>query len=125
MEKVVVEDPHSPIVPWFAGEIMSLERKSNRRQSEPSDEPAANERNYIIQVFDRGTTFSMQDAKNLLSGLGVVLDHDYGPITLNREKGQYVLRGKATQKAREDAERSISGIRFFGDAKVGPMGPPA
>jgi len=66
----------------------------------------------------------MRDAQALLGAAGVVLDEGYGPIGVNRAKGDFVLRGRASNQARQAAERLVPGIRFFGDARIGPPSPP-
>jgi hypothetical protein len=82
------------------------------------------EKNYIIQLYDRPQSFSMDDAQSLLESTGVVLDKGYGPISPNPAGGLFILRGRASSKARQEAEKRVPGIRFFGDAKIGPAAPP-
>jgi hypothetical protein len=103
---------------------MPSRRKRDAEAAHDSGVHSDVDRNYIIHVPGRGTSFSMSDAQALLRPAGVVLDEGYGPIVLNRAKGDYVLRGRASSKARQEAERSVPGIRFFGDARIGPASSP-
>jgi hypothetical protein len=82
------------------------------------------QKNYIIQVSGQPQTFSMSDAQSLLGSTGVVLDEGYGPISANRSVGLFILRGRASSKARQEAEKLVPGIRFFGDPRIGPASPP-
>lgn len=102
---------------------MRSRRNTDTKSAGDSGAQSDGERNYIIQVSGRGTSFSMSDAQSLLRASGVVLDEGYAPIVLNRAKGDFALRGRASNKAREEAERLVPGIRFFGDARIQPTSP--
>jgi len=95
-------------------------RNSKKSVADASPQGAAG-RNYIIQLSDRGRSFTMQEAQSLLAPTGVVLDSSYGPINVNPSAGNFVLRGRASDQARIEAESSIPGITFFGDATIGPV----
>lgn len=74
----------------------------------------------IIQVDRPGKKLDLSDVRALLDGTGVQLDINYGPILINPQLGRYVVRGKATSKARAKAEQ-IPGVRFFADVRQKPM----
>src|SRR5882672_1362227 len=80
-------------------------------------------RPYIIQIDRPGPRLEIGDVREMLAGTGVQIDAGYGPIPLDPLIGRYVVRGTATQSARQRAEK-IRGVRFFGDAKIGPIGQP-
>jgi len=74
---------------------------------------------YMIQVERPQEKLDMQKIAALLEPLDIRLDPDYGPINVNPKLGRYIVRGSATEAAREKAEQ-IEGVRFFRDAKVAP-----
>lgn len=74
----------------------------------------------IIQVDRPGQKLDLPAVQALLKGTGVQLDASYGPILINPQLGRYVVRGKATSKARAKAEQ-IPGVRFFAEVRQKPM----
>ena len=74
----------------------------------------------IIQVDRPGQKLDLSAVQAMLDGTGVKLDITYGPILINPRLGRYIVRGKATSKARAKAEQ-IPGVRFFADIRQKPM----
>ncbi len=74
---------------------------------------------YLIQIESKGSPLTLDTARALLEPAGVTLDPSYGPFCVNREKGLSVVRGEATARARDKAERT-PGVAFFADAPVHP-----
>ena len=74
---------------------------------------------YIIQIERPGKKIGMDEARSLLEPLGVEVDPSYGPIPVNPKLGHYVVRGMATEEARERAQQ-LEGVKFFGDVKIAP-----
>ena len=74
---------------------------------------------YIIQVDRPGERVDMATIRALLDTVGVAVDPDYGPVSINPQLGRYVVRGVASPDARERAEQ-IPGVRFFADAMQEP-----
>jgi len=103
---------------------MGSRRKVNLTKRDDAGSQPAPEQSYIIQVSGREPTFSMEEALALLGTVGVTLDQGYGPISVNRDRGQFVLRGRATEKTRQQVERLIPEVRFFGDSRIRPTSPP-
>jgi len=60
----------------------------------------------------------MATIRALLDTVGVAVDPDYGPVSINPKLGRYVVRGVASPDARQRAEQ-IPGVRFFADAIPG------
>jgi hypothetical protein len=74
---------------------------------------------FIIQVERPKKKLGMAAIMTLLEGTGGEVDKSYGPILVNPKLGRYVVRGKATARARAQAEQ-IPGIRFFADTRQRP-----
>jgi hypothetical protein len=71
---------------------------------------------FIIQVDRPDEKLNMSKIHAMFDGTGIELDPGYGPILINPGLGRYVVRGKATARARAKAEK-IPGVRFFADAR--------
>lgn len=75
---------------------------------------------FIIQFEQADQHFGFADAQILLEPAGIQLDPSYGVVIINAPRGRrYVVRGFATEHARDRAKRDIPGIRFSIDLATG------
>lgn len=60
----------------------------------------------------------LEDAVEALEALGVILDRDFGPVPLDTQGNQYLLRGEVHSEALADAKHT-AGVEFFPDPSIG------
>ncbi len=105
---------------------MALTKPSKTKRTTKPDDPDTRQggrRQFLIQIEQPSKKLDLAQIYEILAGTGVEVDKGYGPINVNPKLGRYVVRGWATSDARARAEK-IQGVRFFGDPKIAPMGPP-
>ena len=61
----------------------------------------------------------LEDAVETLESLGVILDKDFGPVSLDTQGNQFLLRGEVHPKTLTDAKRA-AGVEFFPDPSIEP-----
>ena len=71
---------------------------------------------YIVQMDHPDTPLNMSSVLEILQDTGIDIDQSYGPILIDRKRGRYVVRGRATAEEKTKAEK-IPGLRFFADVK--------
>lgn len=64
----------------------------------------------------------LKDAVETLESLGVILDKDFGPVPLDTQGNQFLLRGEVHPKILADLKQA-AGVEFFPDPSIG-HGPP-
>lgn len=99
-------------------------RKGSASAPAPQKQSSSTRRkHYLIQIERPGKTLTMDDIRHILAGTGVEVDEGYGPVVVNPDLGRHAVRGWADDESRQRAE-DINGIRFFGDPRIAPLGPP-
>lgn len=76
-------------------------------------------RRFLIQMDLPGQALDIERAVALLEPRGVELDRSYGPICIDPAMGRYVVRGTATDAARQLVEQ-IPGVQLFRDSPIEP-----
>lgn len=82
---------------------------------------------YIIQIDlpkaapKKQARINIETLQRALAGTGIELDTGYAPVCINPQQHRFVVRGLATTKAKQLAERKLGAdVKFFADARVQP-----